>query len=221
MCVHLALAHTLQTLELVDWVNSAKAQRDPPAQLAPLVANVPADVIAYRCRVIRVFLQSGTPLHRLDTFRSLLEENGLRLTEHTHIRDYIPPLLHFEKDRMQKELLDVDVGVYFDGCTKLTEVEAVVVRYVTGDWRLQQKLVRLAFVQSSLDADETAAFLATLLTSRDGLNLSPRNIVSAAYDRAAVNLKAFKTLKAAIPSIVGVGCFSHTLDNAGGECGWL
>lgn len=59
----------------------------------------------YRVRVVEGFLGAGVPLAKVDGLRSLLEENGLRLTHSAHLAQYIPPLLQQEKEKLRGELV--------------------------------------------------------------------------------------------------------------------
>ncbi len=42
-------------------------------------------------------------------------------------------------------------------------------------------------------------------------------VLAAMHDRASVNTVAIRTLKIVYPSMLDVGCFSHTLDLVGGK----
>ena len=56
----------------------------------PRGETLPEDQRVYRVRVVRVFLHTATPLNKLSYFRSLLEENALRLADRRQMADLIP-----------------------------------------------------------------------------------------------------------------------------------
>ena len=41
--------------------------------------------MSVRVTVLKTFLKPGVPLHKMDDFRELLEEEGYRLTSATHM----------------------------------------------------------------------------------------------------------------------------------------
>ena len=96
----------------------------------------------YRIRVVEKFLSAGVPLSKIDRLRGLLEENGLRLTNSTHLYDYIPLLLKQEKEKIRTEVAGTVVSAIFDGTTRFREALAICLRFVR-DGKLEQRLVRL------------------------------------------------------------------------------
>ena len=67
------------------------------------------------------FMKSGIPLAKLECpeLRSLLEENGYRLTEQRHTMDLVPFVLDEECKRIREELKGKYISVIFDGTTRL------------------------------------------------------------------------------------------------------
>jgi len=51
----------------------------------PSDSTLSGDHVAFRAEVLRVFLKSGTPLHRLPEFRVILEKGGYSLTSESHL----------------------------------------------------------------------------------------------------------------------------------------
>lgn len=92
-------------------------------------------------KVVKTFLKAGVPLNKLDIFRELLEEGGYRLTTSPHMRQIIPFIRKEEEERIRSEIAGTNVAVIFDGITRLGEALAVVLRYVTAEWEIQQRLV--------------------------------------------------------------------------------
>ena len=101
----------------------------------------------------------------------------------------------------------------FDGTTRLGEALAVVVRFVSDDWELEQRLLRIQLLSKSLTGEEIASELIKILSVN--YSIGPAHLIAAMRDRASVNNVAMRTLKIVYPSIVDIGCFSHTIDLVG------
>ena len=102
----------------------------------------------YRAKVVIAFMKSGIPLSKLECpdLRNLLEENGYRLTDPRHMLNLVTFVLNQQRTHIQSELQGKYLSVVFDGTTRLGEVLAVVVRFIN-DWKVEQRLVRLEFLQ--------------------------------------------------------------------------
>ena len=144
--------------------------------------------------MVESFLQAGIPLAKVDALRGLLEENAFRFTHSSHLADYIPPILMNVNQAIRNELKDKDVSVVFDGTCRLGEALAVVVRYCSKTSFIRQKLVRLSM-------------LSVLSTE---LSISGSQLLAVMRDRASV-----KTIIIMYPTVMDIGCFSHTLNNVG------
>ena len=57
---------------------------------------------SFKLRLFHVFLLSGTPLNRLQHFRSLLEENALCLSDRRQMATIIPHVLEKEKSSIKE-----------------------------------------------------------------------------------------------------------------------
>ena len=167
----------------------------------------------YRIRVTRTFLQAGVPMNKLPIFRSILEENGHRLSDKRFMLDLVPFLLEEEEKTLKGLIQDKHLGVIFDGTTRLGEALAVVVRFVSDDWELEQRLLRIQLLSKSLTGEEIASELIKILSVN--YSIGPAHLIAAMRDRASVNNVAMRTLKIVYPSIVDIGCFSHTIDLVG------
>lgn len=97
----------------------------------------------YWMEVVETFLRAGVPIAKVDIFRELLEENAFRQTDSRHMLDYVPYILAEEKVAI-KEIEGKFVSVVFDGTSRLGEVLAVVLRFIS-EWTIQQRLVHLEF----------------------------------------------------------------------------
>jgi hypothetical protein len=105
--------------------------------------TIPVDQQVYRIKVVTTFLRAGIPLAKMDSFRELLEENVTRLAGQKSLSDLIPFIHQEEIHRIQQEIAGRKVSVIFDGTSRLGEALAIIVRFVTGDWRIEQRLIRM------------------------------------------------------------------------------
>ncbi len=167
----------------------------------------------HRVKVVEQFLKAGIPLAKVDSLRGLLE-GALRLSHSSHLADYIPVIRREEKKRICEEIDGQDVSVIFDGTTRLGEAMAVVLRFFLG-WTIQQRLVRLSLLAKSMSGEEVARELLTVLSTELGIHAT--HLVASMRDRASVNNIAMRTVAIMYPSVVDIGCFSHTLDLVGGR----
>ena len=91
-------------------------------------------------RLCLPFLKAGVPLNKIEAFRELLEENALRLTDRRNMHDYIPFIHQEEESRVHSEIKAQNV---FDNTSRLGEALAIIIRFVSPDWRIEQRLVRV------------------------------------------------------------------------------
>lgn len=191
-----------------------KLSKDLPG--TGLTAAVPVDVAVHRVQVVRSMLQAGIPLAKLDYIRPLLEKSStLSLTESTHMAQYIPFVLEEEQGLIKEEMKEATgFTVVFDGSTRLGEALAIIVRYVDGDWRIQQRLVRFKTLAKSLNGSQLAREILTCILTT--LQIKPGALVGAVRDGAAVNGAALHSVKDIMyPDVLDIVCASHTLDNVG------
>ena len=76
---------------------------------------------------------AGVPLSKLDSFRDILEENAFSLSGSSHLKDLIF-VLKQDQDVIKTEVSGREVSIIFDGSTLVSEVLAIVLRYVRDDW---------------------------------------------------------------------------------------
>ena len=164
----------------------------------------------YRLKVLKTFLHAAVLLSKLDALRDLLEENMFRLTDRRHMSDLVPFIHTQEQADIKAEISGKPVSVVFDGTTSLGEAMAVVVRYVDDSFAIQQRLIRLQLLVKSMTGEEIARELINTLSAQ--YSVSSNLLMAVMHDRAACNGVALRTLKVVFPTIVDVGCFSHTLD---------
>ena len=179
----------------------------------PRGETLPIEHQAYRVKVVRTFLGAAVPLNKLDKFRNLLEESAFSLSDRRHMSDHIPFILAEERAMLKRELTNKHVSVTFDGTTRLGEAMAVVVRYVSDEWTLEQRVVKLQMLAKSMKGEEVARELIHILATENAID--PSHLIAAMHDRASVNDAAMKIVRVIYPNLLDVGCFSHTLDLVG------
>ena len=179
----------------------------------PKGETIPTDQRVFRVKVVRTFLRAGVPLNKIDLFKELLEEGGFRLTDRRHMSDLVPLIYQQELDLLKSELTGMFLSVIFDGTTRYGEAMAILLRYIDAGFCIQQRLVRMQLVQKSMCGEEVARELISCLSVTFGIH--SYQVLGAMRDRASVNNVAVTTLKVVYPSILDVGCFSHTLDHVG------
>ena len=68
-----------------------------------------------------------------------------------------------------------------------------------------------------MNADELAREVISVLQITYGI--SSNQLLACMHDRASINGAAMRTIKVVFPSLVNVGCYSHTIDLAGEKFG--
>ena len=159
-------------------------------------------------------MRAGIPLWKLECsdLRNLLEQNGYRLTDPRHLLDMVPFILREERTSTRSEIKGKYLSVVFDGTSRLGEVLAVVVRFIS-NWNIEQLLVRLEFLQKSLNGEELARQLLGTLSVT--LGIESDKLIAVMHDRANVNRAAMRIVQVVYPTIIDIGCISHTIDIVG------
>ena len=168
----------------------------------------------YRARVAIAMMEAGIPLSKLDCpgLRDLLEENSFRLTDSRHMMDMMPFILEEQHARVKDEIQGKDISIIFDGTTRLGEVLVVVVRFLE-EWAIKQRLVSVQFLQKSVNGDELARLIISILSV--SLGVESGRLLAVMRDGASVNAAALRTVAIVYPSLLDVCCISHTLDLVG------
>lgn len=169
---------------------------------------------AFRYRVTETFLGTGTPMHRCNEFRPLLERIGLRLSSASNLsRVYIPRIHEIQTTQLKAEMEGQLLSIIFDGTTRLGEATNMVGRWCSSDFYLFNRLIMFRTTEKHMDASQ----LASLITSRIAeLSIPYQNVVSITRDSCATNGAACK-LMLGNPFINACDllCVSHTISNAG------
>jgi len=77
--------------------------------------------------------------------------------------DLIPFIRAQEHSTIKGEVEGKQVAVIFDGTTRLGEALAILLRFVTDDFEVEQCLIRLQLLEKSLSGEEIARELITVL----------------------------------------------------------
>lgn len=168
----------------------------------------------FRFATVRTAMGVGIPLEKIDGgLGSLLNRAGLKVGSASDLRGYIPLVRNAELELLKRELKDEWMCVVFDGTTRLGEVIAVVVRYCTEDFNLKYRLIALTTTETHTSGASLSGLLCRILVQRVGDQAFDR-VIAAARDSCATNGVALRSLKAtAMPRLMDVMCFSHTLHN--------
>ena len=90
---------------------------------------------------------------------------------------------------LKEEIKGKYLSVTFDGTTRLGEVLAIVIRFIS-DWKIQQRLVRLEFLTKSMTGEEIARELINVLSTV--LGIQSNLVLAVMRDRASVNNVAMR-----------------------------
>ena len=195
-------------------IDLARALERHDAQTHRKGETLPEEQKVYRAKVVFAFMEAGIPLSKLDcpALRELLEDSRFRLTHSRHMMDLVPFVLQEECSRTRGEVVGKFISVIFDGTTRLGEVLVVVLRYIQ-DWEVKQRLVRVDFLQKSMNAEELARQIISALSVT--LSVECNNLIAVMRDGASVNAAAMRTVKIMYPEALDIRCISHTLDLIG------
>ena len=180
-----------------------------------LTAAVSDEVTVQCIQTVTTFLRAGVPLAKVKLLRPLIENNNFRLTDSTHLAQYIPFVLETEKERIGKEIKEAEfVSTIFDGSTRQGEALAVLIRFVSPEFEIKQFLGRFHVLSKSLTGEQLAREIITTLSP--DLCLPERKVIAAIRDGASVNGAALNHVRTIMyPQMVDIICLSHSLDNVG------
>ena len=122
-------------------------------------------------------------------------------------------MLKEEQQRIKQEISSKSVSVIFDGTSRLGEALAVVVRFVSDDWTIEQRLLRVQLLAKSLSGEEIAREIISILST--SYSIQSNRLIACMQDGAASNGVAVRTLHILYPTLLDVKCYSHTLDRVG------
>ena len=131
--------------------------------------TLPVSTRVYRVKVVTAMLNAGVPLTKINSFRDLLEENGYALTSSSNLRHLVPFIFEEEISLLKQEIGGKHVSIIFDGATHVCEAMVVVLRYVSSDWVIRQKVCRLMLLEKSMCGEEVARQIITVLSTELGI----------------------------------------------------
>lgn len=181
----------------------------------PWQATTAQDVHIFRYRVTQAFLISGTPLHRLQYFRPLLELANVPLTDESNLAaTYIPQIEAREFLQLRRELNGEFLGIAFDGTSRLGEAVNITGRVCSVDFKIVMRLLRFLTAKLHLNAPEFSSIVTRVICSELGLN--PEDVVCISRDSVLVNGAACRLLQqGAFCYAENQLCIAHTLNNTG------
>lgn len=142
-----------------------------------------------------------------------MEESGIRLAGRRSLSNLILFIWQQEVDQIRQEISGKKLSVIFDGTTCNGEAMAIILRFVTDDWVIQQRLVQLQLLVKCLTGEEIARELISVL--QVGYGIGSEALIGSMHDRASTNNVAMTTVKVLYPEILDVGCFSHSIHHIG------
>ena len=155
------------------------------------------------------FLKAGVPLTKIDSFRDVFEDHGYRLACRRTMSDHIPFVRLHELSLIKDEIAERNIGIIFDGTTRLGEALAIVVQLVDG-WEVKQRSIHLQLLTKTMMGEELARENVHTVSTKYGL--TGNRLVATMRDRVSANGVAMRTIKVLFPNILYVGCYSHTLN---------
>eukprot|EP00967_Tisochrysis_lutea_P144069 scaffold268518_cov32-Tisochrysis_lutea.AAC.1 len=93
------------------------------------------ETLHFRWFVVEAFLHGGIPLTKVDELRKVFELAGHPLTDSSHLKEFIPKILHREVAQVKEELDGLHFTISFDGTTRLGEAVNLVARFVPYDFK--------------------------------------------------------------------------------------
>ena len=176
------------------------------------------EALAYRYRVMEVFLKSGTHPERISDFRPLLERGGVSLGSESSLKLYIPKIEAEEKDRLRLEMRDQFVSSQFDGTTRLGEAINLVNRWCTPGFELVQRLTIFRTTLKHLNNQQLSALVGQHIL-RDML-IPLETHVAFVRDSCSTNGAAVRRLSNIFTSSSDILCLCHTLCHMGEHMSW-
>ena len=132
--------------------------------------TLPLTQQVFRVKVLKAFLRAGIPLNKIGPLRELLEESGgYRLCDKRFLYDLIPFVVKQEEAQVKEEIKNKHVGIIFDGTTHTCEVLAVVLRFISDSFTIEQRLVKIELLAKSLNGEEVTRELINVLSTTLGI----------------------------------------------------
>ncbi len=181
--------------------------------------TLPKDIIKGRMRVLRVMMLSGIPLYKLDDevsgLKELLQAGSSNLS-YSALRDLIPNMRSCESTVVKREIpTSTRFTIITDGTTDVCEICTVLVRWLSVEGKIEQRIVACKMYKKSMNAQELATVIHECVFQKLQLNILNANCIC--RDGASVNTLATKLLKTLAVDMYDSICMSHS----GSLCGNL
>lgn len=164
----------------------------------------------HRWRVVETCLHAGIALHQVDNLRHILEKGGYSLPASSHLGQYIPKIEQFEFDRITEEVAGRKVCLIYDGTTRLGEVTAVLARWCSDSFMIEQRLIALRTVKRHMNGEGLGSFLIDVIAQ---LGIRSQSVVCTARDSCSTNAKAERSIQPILIQSTSMLCVSHTLSH--------
>ena len=173
-----------------------------------------------RLSVLRKVLERGRPISVVDDFRQEFEAYyKAPLTSSSHLRQLSPILKEIVIQEHGQFFKDRFFSIIFDGASFDGDVVVIILRSVTADWEVVQKIVNVRHADSTVNNEELNGIIMDTLCTQ--LKLKPSNLFAVTNDCVSVNLKAVSFLSLWARSMIPMRCFSHILNRTGKLLGSL
>jgi len=103
--------------------------------------------------------------------------DSVYLTGDIIMSDTVPLIFSQEQAQIKEELNGKDLSVTFDGTTCLGKAMAIVVRFISSDWQIQQQLIHFQLIAQSMSGEQVARELITALSIH--YSISPSSLLAA------------------------------------------
>lgn len=177
--------------------------------------TIDKDTALFRMRCVECFMGTGTPLKRLDKFRSLLEREGHSLSDSSNMTNMFVPKIHKrEIDLLMAEIKNELLSISFDGTTRLGEAINMTVRWCSGSFKIEQRLAMFVTTEKHCDHMKLASLICDRLTRQ--LGFPSDCVINMTRDSCATNGAACRIMRQ-LPLVnsADMMCIAHVLSGAG------
>jgi hypothetical protein len=187
---------------------------------ANMRSPLPDKTFQFRASVVQCFLENGVPIGSIDGFRTFLESiSGQSLTHSSHLRAFVPEILK----AMNAELVEIIkakevVAVTHDGTNRFSEFIAVVFRWTTKDFVIEQRVAKV----HALEKNPKGAQLGNVILStciEFGIDLGTKEkaggLLCTQRDRASSNQMAMSIVTSVYKHSLDAECLSHATSKVG------
>jgi hypothetical protein len=173
--------------------------------------------LMHRCRVVKVFLQSGISVDKIEgELKNLLEEarpQALSLGHYSNlVRDHLPSLVLDHSEWLASVLKGKKLCLIADASPRFAEGFVVVTRWIEHDFSIRQEILDFKLFDSPLKGLD---YVHCVLEAIDSAQIKRVNVATGATDRAATNGVLASNLISFIPKYQHSWCLAHVFDGLG------